>query len=57
MTIFFYQNWSDTSRQFCMAKTTILLTELMKSIFFNHKGMVSLIFYLLLIFTTLLAVA
>ena len=42
---------------FCMAKTTILLTELMKSHLFNYKGMLALIFCLLLIYTKLLAVA
>ena len=40
-----------------MAKTTILLTELMKSNLFNHKGMIALMFCLLLIYTKLLAVA
>ena len=39
-----------------MAKTTILLTELMESNLFNHKGMLALIFCLLLIYTKLLAV-
>ena len=39
-----------------MAKTTILLTELMTSNLFNHKGMLALIFCLLLIDTKLLAV-
>ena len=38
------------------APKQLLLTELMKSNLFNHKGMLALVFCLLLIYTKLLSV-